>query len=137
MGIKERRQREIEAVKAAIMKTSRQMAQEKGWPEVSIRKIAKAIEYTPPVIYEHFKNREAILIAWEDQGFRELRYALEEARSSEKEPVAQLKALTAKIWDWAFTNRELYEIMFNLEGAKCSPASTKSLWDCGGSVRET
>lgn len=137
MGIKERRLREIEAVKAAIMKSSRAIAQAKGWPEVSIRKIAKAIEYTPPVIYEHFKNREAILIAWEDQGFRELRYVLEEARSSEKEPHAQLHAQTAALWDWAFSNRELYEIMFNLEGAKCSPANPKALWDCAGSVRKT
>ena len=107
MGIKERRQREIEAVKAAIMKTSREIAQKDGWPEVGIRKIARAIEYTPPVIYEHYKNLEAILISWEEQGFKELRYVLEEARASKKDPHAHLKALTAAIWDWACSTREL------------------------------
>lgn len=32
-----------------------------GWQSLSIRKIADAIEYSIPVIYDHFENKEAIL----------------------------------------------------------------------------
>lgn len=137
MGIKERRQREIEAVKADILDATRKLALANGWPEVSIRKIGHAIEYTPPVIYEHFKSKEAILIALEEMGFRQLRYALEEAREAHNDPGEQLHAMTGAYYDWAFAFPELYQVMFNLEGVRSTPPSSTSLREAGKPVIST
>ncbi|MEL6625825.1 MAG: TetR/AcrR family transcriptional regulator [Bacteroidota bacterium] len=135
---KERRQREIEAVKASILKAARDLAISKqGWPKVTIRDIARDIAYTPPVIYEHFKNKTAILIELQAYGYRQLKYALEEARKTEKEAVSQLHALTETTWDWAFKYRELYEVMFNISGVPTPPPPSHTLLDTAKPVMET
>ena len=133
---KERRVKEIEVLKTAILKAARDLAVKDGWPKVSIRKIAAIIAYTPPVIYEHFKNKEAILIELESQGFRQLKYALEHARETESEPVKQLLAISSEFWDWAFKNAEYYQVMFNLDGIRSTPPSTEALRDSGKSIAE-
>ncbi|MDX1909615.1 MAG: TetR/AcrR family transcriptional regulator [Bacteroidia bacterium] len=133
---KQRREREIETLKAQILQTSRDIALKEGWTEVSIRKIANAIEYTPPVIYEHFKNKEAILIELESMGFRLLQQALEDARATTSDPVRQLVAVSEAFWDWAFIHPELYQVMFNLDGIKSTPPSNLSLRNAAQSVIE-
>ena len=70
MGISERRLREKEKVKTAILTTAWQMVKEDGWQSLSIRKIADAIEYSVPVIYDHFESKEAILMHFGDEGLR-------------------------------------------------------------------
>ncbi|MEM7371248.1 MAG: TetR/AcrR family transcriptional regulator [Bacteroidota bacterium] len=136
MGIKERRLREIESQKTAILEATRKLAIQKGWPDVSIRKIADIIEYTPPVIYERFKNKEAILIELESQGFRKLKYTIEEAREQSNDPHEQLTLVSAAFWDWAFAHAELYQVMFNLQGVQSTPPSPKSLRDSANCVIE-
>jgi AcrR family transcriptional regulator len=137
MGIKERRQREIDEVKASILEATRKLAITQGWPKVSIRKIGKEIEFTPPVIYEHYKSKEAILIELEEIGFRQLRYALEEAREKSQTPETQLIDMTAAYYDWAFAQAELYQVMFNLEGIRSTPPSSTALREAGKPVIQT
>ncbi|MEL6805067.1 MAG: helix-turn-helix domain-containing protein, partial [Bacteroidota bacterium] len=64
-AIRERREKEKAAQTNSILRAARKIAVAEGWTKVSIRKISKEIAYTPPVIYEHFKNKEAILIELE------------------------------------------------------------------------
>lgn len=133
MGIKERRQREIEALKIAIVKAARDIALQEGWPKVSIRKITKIIEYTSPVIYEHFKNKEAILAEIESFGFRDLKNRLEQEHSKHKEADKQLINVSLAYWDFAFDNPELYQVMFNLEGTQSqspNPEAIRTAADC-------
>ncbi len=131
---KERRIKEIASLKVAILTSARNMAKREGWTKVSIRKIAEEVQYTPPVIYEHFKNKEAILIELEEMGFRQLRYRLEEIAESHADPLARLVAISEGYWDWAFDNRELYEVMFNLDGIRCSQPNPLALRESGECV---
>lgn len=134
MGIQERRQREITTQIASILQASRDLARKDGWLKVSIRKIAAAIEYTPPVIYEHFKSREAILIELEKEGFEQLKTKLEAAYKSEQKAENQLLAMSLAYWRFAFTHSDLYQLMFNLEGNQSATYSTVSLKESGEAV---
>ncbi|MEO0474243.1 MAG: TetR/AcrR family transcriptional regulator [Bacteroidota bacterium] len=136
-AITERRKREIEAVKGAILQAARKLAIEDGWPKVSIRKIAVLIQYTPPVIYEHFKNKEAILIELESQGFRDLYRHMVDTRETKSDPKEQVLAMTETFWDWAFKHAELYQVMFNLEGIRASSTNPKALRETGDPVLES
>ena len=62
MGIAERRQRQKGGVRASILDAAWNLVETEGWQQLSIRKIADAIEYSVPVIYDHFENKEAILL---------------------------------------------------------------------------
>ena len=128
MGIVERRLRQKEEVKANILATAWQIVKEEGWESVSIRKIADAIEYSVPVIYDHFENKDAILWEFAKEGFRILSKKIQQAKEKSNDPAEQLKAIADAYWNFAFKNKEYYQLMFGLgmqgcEIEKCFPES--------------
>ena len=117
MGITERKQKHKEQIKANILLTAWQIVLEQGWQALSIRNIADAIEYSVPVIYSHFVNKEDLLKEFYKQGFRLLAEELTNSKQKQHTPQNQLLAMGKAYWDFAFRNREYYQLMFgvNLE----------------------
>ena len=113
-GIIERRLRQKEEIRTNILATAWQMVKDEGWQSLSIRKIADAIEYSVPVIYDHFENKEAILLEFGKQGFDLLVKKLQHAKEKHTSPVQQLKAMADAYWSFAFRNKEYYQLMFSL-----------------------
>ena len=60
MGIAERRERERTELRGKILDAARELFVEHGYESVSMRMIAKRIEYSPTAIYFHFKDKEAL-----------------------------------------------------------------------------
>lgn len=119
MGITERRQRQKDEVKSAILDTAWEIVGREGWPSLSIRKIAEAIEYSVPVIYDHFENKEAILHEFTLRGFRKLNEQLRDAKAEFADPGRQLEALAFAYWRFAFDNKEYYQLMFGVGLPTC------------------
>ena len=119
MGIAERKIRQKEEVRSSILKAAWQLVEKEGWQSLSIRKIAEAIEYSAPVIYDHFQNKEAILLEFTREGFRILNERLEKAKSQFKEPARQLEAMAYAYWHFAFDNQEYYQLMYGLGMPSC------------------
>lgn len=119
MGLQERRQREKESVRANILQAAFGLAKSEGWAALSIRKIADAIEYSAPVVYDHFENKEAILFEISLNGFYLLQKELIKAQNKFETPEEQLTAIVDAYWDFAFNNKEYYQLMFGL-GMQCS-----------------
>ena len=123
MGILDRKQRQKEEVRALILDTAWQMVLTEGWHSFSIRKIADAIEYSVPVIYSHFENKDAILLEFNRKGFELLAAALEEAKAGQPEPANQLRVMGRAYWKFAFENKEYYQLMFGLGIPTCETIS--------------
>src|SRR5438477_64637 len=70
MGIKERQERDREAVRRAILDAARELFVAVGFENVSIRKIAERIEYSPAAIYSYFPSKDDIFFALAEEGFR-------------------------------------------------------------------
>jgi AcrR family transcriptional regulator len=70
MGIKERQERDREAVRRAILDAARDLFVTEGYQNVSIRKIAERIEYSPAAIYGYFASKDDIFFALAEEGFR-------------------------------------------------------------------
>jgi AcrR family transcriptional regulator len=119
MGIVERRIRQKEEVKTSILEAAWKLVQEEGWQALSIRKIAEAIEYSVPVIYDHFTNKEAILLEFTKRGFRLLNEELEKAKERFANPEQQIEALVYAYWKFAFTHKEYYQLMYGLGMPGC------------------
>jgi AcrR family transcriptional regulator len=62
MASKDRILRLKEETRINILSAALQIVKEEGWQALSMRKIADVIEYTAPIIYEYFANKEAILL---------------------------------------------------------------------------
>jgi AcrR family transcriptional regulator len=119
MGITERRQRQKDEVKASILQTAWQIVDKEGWQALSIRKIAEAIEYSAPVIYDHFENKEAILHEFTLRGFRKLNEQLQSAKAQFSDPARQLEAMAYAYWRFAFDNKEYYQLMYGVGLPTC------------------
>jgi len=119
MGIKERRLREKEEVRSTILTAGWRLVKEEGWESLSIRKIADAIEYSIPVIYDHFENKEAILEEFGKEGFKVLTKKLKKAKEKHQRPADQLKAIAEAYWDFAMKNTEHYQLMYGVGMACC------------------
>ena len=119
MGISERRLRQKEEVRSNILATAWQIVKEEGWQALSIRKIADAIEYSVPVVYDHFVNKECILVEFAREGFCLLAKKMQQAKNKHTDPAQQLKAMADAYWNFAFKNKEYYQVMFSL-GIPCS-----------------
>src|SRR6478735_8658962 len=73
MGIKERHTRERELVRNAILAAARGLFLAQGYANVSMRKIAEQIEYSPGAIYSYFASKEDIFFALAEEGLQYLR----------------------------------------------------------------
>jgi AcrR family transcriptional regulator len=119
MGITERRLRNREKVRSAILATAWRLVRDEGWQSLSIRKIADAIEYSITVIYDHFENKEAILFEFGKEGFSKLAKKIEEAKAKTDDPAGQLKLIADAHWNFAFENKEHYQLMYGVGMAGC------------------
>ncbi|WP_256006977.1 TetR/AcrR family transcriptional regulator [Pedobacter deserti] len=119
MGIAERKARQKEEFKASILEAAWQQVITEGWQSLSIRKIADAIEYSVPVIYSHFENKEAILLEFAKEGFQKLADTLQAIKEQHTDPARQLEAMAYAYWDFAFDNKEYYQLMFGLGIPAC------------------
>lgn len=115
MSCLERRKREKEEIRKSILDAARSIAAKDGWHSVTIRKIADSIEYTPPIVYEHFENKEDIIRELINTGFNIMFEESEATRKTETDSKKLLMKLSLIHWDFAFNNSELYQLMFSLE----------------------
>ena len=119
MGISERKQRQLEEVRSAILEQSWQIVEEEGWDALSIRRIADAIEYSTPVVYKHFESKEAIRSAFSQEGYALLAARLQQARQAYDRPTDQLTALSNAYWAFAQEHPKHYQIMYGLGIPTC------------------
>ncbi|KIO54725.1 TetR/AcrR family transcriptional regulator [Flavobacterium hibernum] len=120
MASKDRILRQKEETRNNILGAAYDIVKEDGWNGLSMRKIADRIEYTAPIIYEYFSNKEAILSELTGKGFIKLSKELEKARSKFEKPEDQLEAMWMAYWDFAFTDTEMYQVMFGVQMTCCS-----------------
>ena len=114
MASKDRILRLKEETRINILDASLQIVKEDGWQALSMRKIADVIEYTAPIIYEYFANKEAIILELTRKGYLILAKDLNEAKSKHRLPAKQLEAMWESYWNFAFANKELYQVMFGI-----------------------
>jgi AcrR family transcriptional regulator len=119
MASKDRILRLKEETRINILDASLQIVKEEGWPALSMRKIADAIEYTAPIIYEYFSNKEAILLELTRKGFLILARDMKAAKEKHRLPEKQLEAMWLAYWNFAFAEKELYQVMFGLNVSCC------------------
>ncbi len=101
-----------------ILDTTRHLLVEKGYADLSMRKIAKAIGYSATSIYLHFENKDALFHALIEEGMERLLAELKQAEAAHPgDPVARLEALCQAYVHFGLENPEYYEIMLLLHPA--------------------
>jgi len=123
VSAKDRRENEVIRMRQAILKAACDIAAEAGWREVTVRKVAEKVEYSPAALYEYFAGKEAILLALMWEGFRLLAQDMR-AVPEGGNAVERLVAVAQSYWDFAFRHPELYQVMHGLDGVSFGTAES-------------
>ena len=124
MGVRERQTRDKELFRSRILDAARQLIQENGYAKLTIRKIADRIVYSPMSLYNHFADKDDILIALAREGFSKLGKALPKPGSGE--PLAVLRKAMLQYIDFGLKHADEYQLVFMTRRAIRSEPSTKS-----------
>ena len=119
MGSKERISRLKENTRVNILDAAYDIVKDEGWQALSMRKIADKIEYTAPIIYEYYANKDAILLELTKKGFEMLANKMKTAAAKHLEPAEQIEAMWLAYWNFAFAHKEYYQLMFGVEVNCC------------------
>ena len=113
MGLEERRKREKENRKSAILKAARKLFFDKGFKNVTVESIAKKAELSKGSVYLYFKGKEdiytQILLSDIDKFHKIMANLIQEGQSSS----AMLMGLANIYADFFMNDRELFRIMMN------------------------
>ena len=110
MGVKERRERERTQVREKILDAALEVFASAGAEAVTMRALADAIEYSPPVIYAHFRDKDAII---QELCFRQLRsLARQFATFGALDPVERLRRIGYVYADFAVDHPSHFRFMF-------------------------
>src|SRR2546425_146185 len=115
MGIKERQERDREAVRRAILDAARGLFVSEGYDNVSIRKVAERIEYSPAAIYGYFPSKDDIFFALAEEGFRLLGDpGVGEAheRLQNLPPLERVRAVFWRLYEFSRQQPEYFALMF-------------------------
>lgn len=105
--------------KTDIIEATLELARTKGWEKVSVRDIAKKINYSTIKIYSDFGNKELLLREIQQEGFRLLKKNYLEAVEQETKAEEKLIRLSLAHYHFAREQQVFYDLMFQLNGASC------------------
>jgi AcrR family transcriptional regulator len=113
MGIKERQGREREAIRRAILDAARDLFVRDGYQNVSIRKIAERIEYSPAAIYGYFPSKDDIFYALAEEGFR-LLYGDRASYTPHDTvpPLERIRATFMRLYEYSREHPQYFALMF-------------------------
>jgi AcrR family transcriptional regulator len=114
LSIAERKGRQRAERESRIIAAARGIAEREGWNAVTIRRLAEEIEYSQPVLYSHFENRDAIVAAVAVEGFQEITVALREAARRSTGRRNALTNVAMAYLAFALRHPALYDAMFIL-----------------------
>src|SRR5229473_3358520 len=113
MGIKERQGRDREAVRRSILDAARDLFVRDGYENVSIRKIAERIEYSPAAIYGYFPSKDDIFFALAEEGFR-LLYGDRASFTAldALPPLERIRAIFSRLYQYSCEHPQYFALMF-------------------------
>lgn len=112
MGIKERRKRQKETLRQEILDAARELFVKEGYENVSMRKIAQKIEYSPTTIYLYFKDKTDLLYSVCEESFARLLNKIETIVKDYTDPVICLKKGLYAYIDFGLRYPNHYKVMF-------------------------
>lgn len=113
MGIAERKERQKENLRREIFDAASELFAQEGYQNVSMRKIAERIEYSPTTIYLYFKDKNELLKYICEETFAELGRRLRAVTEPEPDEIAGLKKGLRAYVDFGLENPYHYEVVIN------------------------
>jgi AcrR family transcriptional regulator len=110
MGIRERQSRERDTVRRKILNAARTLFLNESYANVSMRKIAEQIEYSPGAIYSYFTSKEDIFFALAEEGLQIVRAHC--AAASGSTPLERVRDVFWRFYTFSKEQPEYFSLIF-------------------------
>ncbi len=111
MGIVERKEREREEMRRRILEAARELFMTEGYERVTMRRIAEAIEYSATTIYNHFEDKDDLVLALCQEDFARLFQHLQQ-QPPPADPVEGIRQLGLAYARFGTSYPNQYRFMF-------------------------
>lgn len=101
-------------LRQTILDAAKKIFTKDGYEATSIRKIASEIGFSPTTIYLYYKDKNDILYALHQEGFKLLAQQFDVLKMV-GDPFERLKAMGRVYIQFALTNKEFYQLMFVMQ----------------------
>jgi AcrR family transcriptional regulator len=112
MGPKARREREKEQLRQEILDAARELFAKEGYENVSMRRIAEKIEYSPTTIYLYFEDKTELFFALCEETFAKLSKKMEAISKVSEDPVECLRKGCRSYVDFGLKHPNHYKLTF-------------------------
>ena len=112
VGIQTRRSRHKEMLRQDILDAARELFVTEGYENVSMRKIAERIDYSPTIIYHHFKDKADLLYCLIEETFTKLLSTLNTLRSQTPDSLECLKKSGVAFVNFGLAHPNHYKVAF-------------------------
>jgi len=112
MGVRERRAREKRYLRQEIMDAASELFVKEGYENVSMRRIADRIEYSPTTIYLYFKDKAELLESICQETFAKLIQRLTKILDQPGDPIERLKRGLLAYIEFGLENPHHYRSTF-------------------------
>lgn len=114
MGIQDRKERDREALRRKIIEAAIQLFREQGYANVSMRKIAKRIEYSVGTLYLYYRDKDELFLAVQSHAFEQAFAYMQVALEADR-PIDQVYTLGKRYIRFGLAHPDLYQLMFMME----------------------
>ena len=112
MGVKERQERDREQVRRSILDAAQELFVAEGYRNVSIRKIAEKVEYSPAALYGYFPSKDDLFFALAEEGFRKLFEFTNDPSVAAGDPLAAIRHGFLRYYQFSRAHPEYFDLMF-------------------------
>jgi AcrR family transcriptional regulator len=118
-------------LRQALIQGAIALISEKDVGSVSLREVARQVGVSHAAPYRHFADKEAMLAAVAEEGFRGLRDAMQaQVDAHPDQPLQQFNATGQAYVDWGLDHPAHYQVMFG--GTQGNPATYPTLYETAG-----
>jgi len=111
LGLKQRREREIEERRRQILDAARTVLFESGMQGASINRIAKTAELGVGTIYFYFKSKEDIFVALQEEGLSLLADLIQQAAAQSQNPSTKIRHIAQAYLEFSTKNKNYFDII--------------------------
>src|SRR5947209_14475124 len=115
MGVQERRAREKQELRQEILDAARDLFVGEGFENVSMRKVAEKIEYSPTTIYLYFRDKADLLDCICEETFARLLRKLTSLEASATDPLDRLRRGLRAYIDFGLKHPNDYRVAFLMD----------------------
>ena len=134
MGIAERKEKQKQDIKKMILDASMKLFVEEGFDNVTIRKIADLIQYSPTTVYLYFKDKNEIFFYLHQLGFEKM-IELNQNLAGIANPLMRLYKMGENYIQFGMTHQEFYDVMFIQRAPmECLSTMENCEWSAGDSA---